>query len=167
MLGHAQLRVHAGDDDVEPLEQVEVLVEGAVLEDVDLHAGEDAERGQLLVHLVDLVELLEQSLAVEAVGDREAGGVVGDDEVLVPERHRGAGHLRDRRAAVAPGGVAVAVALERGAQLGALADVDGRLRLQRGEVLVDPAVDGEGDHVAGGLADVGQVEQVARPGAAG
>ena len=38
LLGHPQLRVHAGDDDVEPLEQVVVLVERAVLEDVDLHA---------------------------------------------------------------------------------------------------------------------------------
>ena len=38
LLGHPQLRVHAGDDDVEPLEQVDVLVERAVLEDVDLHA---------------------------------------------------------------------------------------------------------------------------------
>ena len=40
---HAQLGVHAGDDDVEPLEQVVVEVERAVLEDVDLHPGEDAE----------------------------------------------------------------------------------------------------------------------------
>ena len=40
---HAQLGVHAGDDDVEALEQVVVEVERAVLEDVDLHAGEDAE----------------------------------------------------------------------------------------------------------------------------
>ena len=35
---HPQLRVDAGDDDVEALEQVVVEVEGAVLEDVDLHA---------------------------------------------------------------------------------------------------------------------------------
>ena len=45
--GIAQLRVDAGHDDVEPLEQVVVLVERAVLEDVDLDAGEDAERRQL------------------------------------------------------------------------------------------------------------------------
>ena len=41
---HAQLRVDAGDDDVEVGEQVVVEVERAVLDDVDLHAGEDAER---------------------------------------------------------------------------------------------------------------------------
>ena len=45
---HPQLRVHAGDDDVEPGEQVVVAVERAVLEDVDLDAGEDAERRERL-----------------------------------------------------------------------------------------------------------------------
>ena len=35
---------------------------------------------------LDLVELGQQPLAVEAVGDGEAGGVVGDHEVLVAER---------------------------------------------------------------------------------
>ena len=54
---HAQLRVHAGHDDVETGQDVVVLVEGAVLEDVHLDAGEDAERGQLLVECGDLVEL--------------------------------------------------------------------------------------------------------------
>ena len=70
LAGHAELGVDAGHHDVEPLEQVLVLVEGAVLEDVDLDAGEDAERGQLVVRAVDLVELGQEPLAVEAVGDR-------------------------------------------------------------------------------------------------
>ena len=47
-----------------------------------------------------------------------------------PRAMRRAGHLLDRRAAVAPERVAVAVALERGPELGALADVDGRLGLE-------------------------------------
>ena len=51
LLAHAQLRVHAGDDDVELGEQVVVLVEAAVVEDVDLDAGEDAERRELLVEV--------------------------------------------------------------------------------------------------------------------
>ena len=59
---HRQLRVDAGDDDVELGEQVLVLVERAVLEDVDLDAGEDAERRQLLVERGDLVELVAQPL---------------------------------------------------------------------------------------------------------
>ena len=58
----SQLGVHARDDDVELREQLVVLVEGAVLEDVDLDAGEDAERRELLVERVDQVELLAQAL---------------------------------------------------------------------------------------------------------
>ena len=46
---HPQLRMHRRDHDVERLQQVLVLVERAVLVDVDLDAGQDAERGQPLV----------------------------------------------------------------------------------------------------------------------
>ena len=70
---HAQLGVDARHDDVEAGEQVVVEVERAVLEDVDLHAGEDAERRQLLVERGDLDELALEPLAVEAVGDGEPG----------------------------------------------------------------------------------------------
>ena len=69
---HAQLRVHARDDDVELGEQLVLLVERAVLEDVDLDAGQDPERRQLLVELGDDVELLAQPLGGESVGDRSA-----------------------------------------------------------------------------------------------
>ena len=48
---HAQLRVHARDDHVDAREQLLVLVERAVVEDVDLDAGEDAERREILVEL--------------------------------------------------------------------------------------------------------------------
>ncbi len=41
--------------------------------------------------------------AVEAVGDRQAGRVVGQHHVLVAEVDRRRGHRLDRRAAVAPG----------------------------------------------------------------
>src|SRR3546814_7369562 len=70
---HAQLGVHARHDHVETLEHVLVLVERAVLEDVDLDAGEDPERSQLLVQALDLVELLEQPLPVEPVRDGQTG----------------------------------------------------------------------------------------------
>ena len=50
--------MHTGDDDVELGEQVVVLVEGPVVEDVDLDAGEDAEGRELLVEAGDDVELL-------------------------------------------------------------------------------------------------------------
>ncbi len=45
------------DDDVEATEELVVHVEGSVLEDVDLHAGEEPERGQALVDLGHHVEL--------------------------------------------------------------------------------------------------------------
>ena len=54
---HPQLGVHAGDDHVEPREQVLALVKGAVLEDVDLDPGENPERRQLGIQLRDQREL--------------------------------------------------------------------------------------------------------------
>src|SRR3546814_13276411 len=66
---HAQLGVHARHDHVETLEHVLVLVERAVLEDVDLDAGEDPERSQLLVQALDLVDLLEPPPPVEPARD--------------------------------------------------------------------------------------------------
>ena len=56
-LGHAQLGVDAADHHVEPREQLGLLVERAVLVDVDLDAGQDPERLELLVERRDLVEL--------------------------------------------------------------------------------------------------------------
>ena len=113
---HAQLRVHARDDHVDALEHVVGVVERAVFEDVDLDAGEDPERRELLVELGDDVELLEQPLARQPVGDREAGRVVGEREVLVAEVARLLGHRADRVAAVGPVGVAVQVAAQLRAQ---------------------------------------------------
>ena len=82
---HAQLRVHAGDDDVELGEQLRLLVERAVLEDVDLDAGEDPERRQLFVDRGDDLELLAQPLGAEPVGDREPRRVVGERDVVVTQ----------------------------------------------------------------------------------
>ena len=73
---HAQLRVDAGHDDVEPGQQVVVEVERAVLEDVDLHPGQDAERRQLLVEPAELDELRLEPLAVRVRG-RSSGGASG------------------------------------------------------------------------------------------
>jgi hypothetical protein len=63
--------VHAGDDDVELGEQIVVLIQRAVLEDVDLDAGEDPERRELLVEVVHDVELLAQPVGGEALGHSE------------------------------------------------------------------------------------------------
>ena len=68
----AQLGVHAGDDDVEPAEQLVGLVEAAVVVDVELDAGEDPERRELLVERGDDVELLLQPLRRSARWRRSA-----------------------------------------------------------------------------------------------
>lgn len=154
---HAELGVHAGDDDVEAVEEFGLLVERAVLQDVDLDTGEDAERRQGGVEFVDDVELAAQAVGGQAVRDLQARRVVGEGEVLVAEGTRGLGHLQDRGPAVGPVAVGVQVALEGGAErgrglvqrlaLGGLqaAQVDGRLAAQR---LLD--------HQGGDLADAGQ-----------
>ena len=110
---HAQLRVHAGDDDVEVGEEVVVEIERAIEVDVDLHPVEDAERSELLVEHGDDADLLNQPLAVEAVGDGQPRRVVGEHDVLVAEGDRRSRHRLDRRSAVAPRRVGVAVAAER------------------------------------------------------
>ena len=59
---HPELGVHAGHDHVESGQQLLVLVQRAVLQDVDLDPGQDAERGQLVVELGDDLELAAQAL---------------------------------------------------------------------------------------------------------
>ena len=54
--------MHAGDHDVEAFEQFVFLIEGAVVENVDLDAGENAHRCDRVTDLVDHVELLAQPL---------------------------------------------------------------------------------------------------------
>ena len=153
-LVHPQLRVHARDDDVEPLQHVVGEIEGAVLEDVDLHARQDPEvvpgRGDVGVDRGDLVELLGQPLPVEAVGDREPRRMVGLHHVLVTERHRRRRHGLDGGAAVAPRRVQVAVALERVAvDLAGFGDRHLRLGLDLRQVRRLLAVERLGDHRRG------------------
>ena len=165
-LRHPQLGVDAGDDDVEPVEEVGLLVEGAVVEDVHLDAGEYAEPAvEGLVQGGDLVELGAQPVGGEPVGDGEPRRVVGDDEVVVAEVDRGLDHLGERGAAVGGVGVRMTVAaqglaqrdgglVERGVLGGAQASkVDGLLA---GERLLDAA--------RRHLPDTFQPDELARPG---
>src|SRR2546430_2241051 len=62
------------------------------------------------VPLVDRAPLLAQALRIEPERHRHALGVVGDGDVLVPERPRGIGHLGDRPATVGRLGVHLQVA---------------------------------------------------------
>ena len=97
-------------------EQLLVLVERAVFQDVDFHTGEDPERREVVVERVHDFELLAQTVGREPVGDLQAGRVVGEREILVPEVAGLPGHRRDRVAAVRPVRVRVQVALQVRAQ---------------------------------------------------
>jgi hypothetical protein len=110
---HAQLRVGTGHHDVEAGQQLVFLVERAVLQDVDLDPGEQAERGEVLVHTGDDLELAAQVVGAQPMGDREPRAVVGQGQVLVPQRSGRGRHLVDRAAAVGPVRMAVAVPAQR------------------------------------------------------
>ena len=97
---HRQLGVHRRDDHVEAAQQVIAQIQLTVDEDVDLHAGEDPEWRQLLVQSFYLDQLLGEPLGRQPMGDRQAGRMIGDDEVLVAQCHGGARHRLDRCAAV-------------------------------------------------------------------
>ena len=72
-LVRAKLRMHAGDHDIQPVQHLRGLVQGAVLEDVDLDAPQQAEAAAVGVDPRDDAELLRQPLGTEPVGDLEVG----------------------------------------------------------------------------------------------
>ena len=156
--------MHARDDDVDLRQQLGFLVEPAVLEDVDLDAREDAHRlvgrGELVVQLRDDVELLAQTLGRESVRDLQAGRVVGEREVVVPDVADALGHGADRVAAVGPVGVHVQVAAQRApdriARIGAGLD---RVLFERREVRGRPPRERLRDDGRGLLADVLEIAQ--------
>ena len=57
----------------------------AVLEDVDLDAGQDAKRREPFVEVAHDVELLSQPLDAQPVRHREPWGVIREDDVLVAD----------------------------------------------------------------------------------
>jgi hypothetical protein len=111
---HAQLGVDAGDDDVERGEQLVLLVERAVVEDVDLDAGEDAERRERSLRRRRRRAARRSRSRAQAVGDREPRRVVGEDHVLVAEVAGRAGHLLDREPPSDQSECSVAVAAQPG-----------------------------------------------------
>jgi hypothetical protein len=69
--GHPQLGVDAGDDDVQLAQQILALIQAAVFQDVDLNAGQDPKRRELVVDLVDQLELIDQPFRGQPAGDGE------------------------------------------------------------------------------------------------
>ena len=157
---HPQLGVHAGDHHVQPPEKLVRLIQRAVLEDVDLDAGQDPERRQGRVQLPDQLELGTEPVSGQPAGHGEPGRMVGERHPFVAQVARGQRHLQRRAAAVGPVRVHVAVTPHRGAQRGRrgrrpAAEQPGQvLRVLTGRRLRD--------HLRGRLADPGQLPQ--RPG---
>src|SRR3954465_14986737 len=75
--------MHAGDDHVEPAEQLVGLVQRSVDVDVALDAGEDPERRELLVERGDDVQLLLEPLRGQPGGRR---GRAGDSPLAAVSR---------------------------------------------------------------------------------
>ena len=116
--GHPQLGVHAGHHHVEPGEQVVALVERAVLEDVHLDAGQDAERRQLLVQLADQRRAGRSSRSADSPLATVSRGEWSVSAIHSCPRSRAASAISPRRAAaVGPVRVRVAVAAQRRPQL--------------------------------------------------
>ena len=158
---HAQLAVHAGHPHVEPGQHLVGLVEGAVVEDVDLDPLEQREPlpAQVVVDRVDDAELAGQPLDAEAVGDGQARRVVGEHLVLVTELDGGERHLLDRRTTVGPVRVRVQVAPQLGPQLLAALHERPERRLELGQPLRQHAVHRVGDHGRGARSDARQVRE--------
>ena len=106
------------------------------------------------VELGDDVELLLEPFGRQAVGDGEPRRMVGEHDVFVPDVARRQSHLADRRAAVGPVRVRVAVTAQRCAQR-RRRRVDRRVfgRLQAAQVDRLLAAQRFGDAPRGHLAD--------------
>lgn len=160
--GHPKFGVRRGDDDVEPVEQVVVLVERAVGQDVALDAGEQPEGCQAGVQLRDRVQLAAQPVGRQAVGDPQPRRVVGEHRPPVPGVPGREGHRLDRAAAVRPVGVQVAVAAQRSAQRGAaLGERAAAVPFQVGQIARGAAGGGLGEDLARGGADALEVGEPA------
>ena len=150
----------ARDDHVEPGKQFHVLVERPVLQDVDLDAGQDAKRRQFPVQRCDHFQLAAEPIGIEPTRDREAGTVIGEGEIVVPEADGCLGHLGDGAAAIGPVRVAVAVATQLGPEPGGTrVERRGPDHLQFGQVAGRLSLNGLRDHVRGRFADVGDLPE--------
>ena len=113
--GLVEVGVDAGDDDVHLGEGGVFEVEGAVGEDVDFDAWEDADLSfHLGVDFADVLDVCESAGIVHAVGHGEIFAVVGDGDVGQAASESGFGHLADGVAAVGGVGVHVEVAADVG-----------------------------------------------------
>ncbi|SLC91155.1 Uncharacterised protein [Mycobacteroides abscessus subsp. massiliense] len=92
--------MHARHNDIELLKEFRVLIQIAVVEDVDLDSGENAHGRHLLSHTVDHRQLGAQPVGRQPVSDPKAGRMVSERTVFVPERLGGTHHFLDGHRAI-------------------------------------------------------------------
>ena len=104
----AQTGVQGGHDDVELRQDLIAVIERAIRADFHFSALQKADRiSQIDLQRLDLGALTRYILQAQAAGDPQAARMIGNGEHLQAARPCRQGHLPDRRAAIAPGGVAV------------------------------------------------------------
>ncbi len=87
-------------------------IERAVSENIHFNAGENADSADLFVCFADLLNVGQSAGVVQAIGESQVLGVVGDCHVFVAERAGRFGHLFDGVAAVGLDRVHVDVAAD-------------------------------------------------------
>ena len=106
--------MHAGDYQIHLGQHVVGEIEVSVREDVDFDPGEDLDSVDVLVRIANPLDVLHGALVVEAVGEGQVLGVVGDGHVFVAVCLGGLGHFFDGVAAIGLDSVHVDVALQVG-----------------------------------------------------
>jgi len=108
------MRVHAGNHHVHLLQHRIGKIQLASGQDVHLDAGKDGDAFRFLCDAANGLDVLERALVIEAVGESQVLGVVGDGHVFVAASARRRNHLFDSTFAVSGQGVHVHVALNVG-----------------------------------------------------
>ncbi len=77
--------VNGDDYHIELGEYFVVEVETAIFEDIDFHAGEEADPGNVFLCGADFLDVFEGALFIETIGDRDRFGVIRNGDVFVAE----------------------------------------------------------------------------------
>ena len=161
---HPQLAVYARHHHVQFRQQFRFLVQRAVVQDVDLDAGQDAERRQFGVQSAHHLQLAAQPFRAQPARHLQPRRVVRKHHVLVSQPDRRLGHLPDGAAPIRPVGVHVAVAAQQRSQRPSRfrRPCRRRIRLEFGEVGRHRACGRLRDHPRGHLANALQLLERAR-----
>ena len=91
-----ETRMHAGDHHIHLRQHLVVHVQRAIGQDVHLDAGEDADAAfHAPVHFLNVLDVLQGALFIQAAGHGQDLRVVGDGNVLVAHSQGSLGHFED------------------------------------------------------------------------